>query len=312
MWVERDRLQVIDSALEHGQRADVERLLADIFRSNAQQNEIPSVCPTCRRDLIRSPLPGAGLYVSACPERHGAWMTDDAVAALSHFVAQHATLAAKKRHQLRLLNRLLIVLAILVPVSVLLTYPERVITTIAGAVDRIYDNRVSETSWPARGWFYKTALPTKGSVIDVHDELQYFHGLLAALDEGITNRLNMDGVLKTRRSRAEYEALYGVYGTRQRDVLERLRRLEVPDRLKPIHARMILATEEQIRFYGAFLDAKLQDPSVDLGRMLGDPALKTVNRELVTAWTEIKRLYPNLDEETSRAIESHLCGFDVI
>jgi hypothetical protein len=179
-------------------------------------------------------------------------------------------------------------------------------------VDRIYDSRVSETNWPARGWFYKTELPTKGSVIDVHDELQYFHGLLSALDEGITNRLNMDGVLKTRRSQAEYEALYGVYGTRQREVLERLRRLEVPDRLKPIHARMILATEEQIRFYGAFVDAKVQDPSVDLGRMLGDPALKTVNRELVTAWIQIKRLYPNLDEETSRAIESHLCGFDVI
>src|SRR5262245_6880837 len=110
MWIERDRLQMVGSALEHGQRADVERLLADIFRSNAKQNEIPRVCPTCRRDLIRSPLPGAGLHVSACPERHGAWMTDDVVEALGHFVAQNATLAAKRRHQLRLLNRLLIVL----------------------------------------------------------------------------------------------------------------------------------------------------------------------------------------------------------
>jgi len=95
-------------------------------------------------------------------------------------------------------------------------------------------------------------------------------------------------------------------------MLARLRRLEVPDRLKPIHAHMILATEQQIRFYGMFVAAKLQDPSVDLGRMLGDPALKTVNVELLTAWAEIKRLYPNLDDETSRAIESHLCGFDVI
>jgi hypothetical protein len=312
MWVDRDRLQVIDSVLERGQGTDVEQLLADIFRSNAQQSEIPSACPTCRRDLVRSQLPGAGLYVSACPDRHGAWMTSDVVEGLQRFVAEHATVAARKRHQLRLLNRLLIVLAVLAPVSILLTYPERVIMTIVGAIESVYDSRVSETNWPSRGWLYKGELPTKGSTINVHGELQYFHDLLSALDHGITNRLNMDGVLKTRRSSAEYEALYDVYRTRQLDVLERLRRLEVPDRLKQIHARMIRATEQQIRFYGAFVDAKLRDPSVDLGRLLGDSALKTVNQELVTAWIEIKRLYPNLDYETSRAIESHLCAFDVL
>jgi hypothetical protein len=95
-------------------------------------------------------------------------------------------------------------------------------------------------------------------------------------------------------------------------VLERLRRLDVPDRMKPIHARLIRATEQQIEFYGAFVDAKLRDPAVDLGRMLGNPALKTVNMELRTAWSDVKRLYPNLDEETACAIESHFCGFDVI
>ena len=36
------------------------------------------------------------------------------------------------------------------------------------------------------------------------------------------------------------------------------------------------------------------------------------NEELLTAWAEIKGVYPNLDTETSRAIEHHLCGFDVI
>jgi len=312
MWIEGDRLHLIDSALERGRRDDIDRLLADILTSDVAERRIPAACPTCRRDLVRNALPGVGLYVSACPGRHGAWMTDDVIETLRGFVDEHATLAAHKRNQLRVLNRLLIVLAVLAPVSILLTNPERVIMTIAGAVDSIYDNRVSETNWPSRGWVYKTALPTKGSVIDVLDELQFFHGLLLALDEGITNRLNMDGVLKTRRSRTEYEALYSLYRSRQLDVLERLRRLDAPDRLKPIHARIILATEEQIRFYGTFVDAKLQDPLVDLGRMLGDPALKTVNRELLTAWAEIKHLYPNLDEETSRAIENHFCGFDVI
>ena len=77
MWIEGTRLQVIDSALERGRRDDVEKLLADIFRSNAKQGGIPTTCPTCRRDLVRNALPGVGLYVSACPDRHGAWMTND-------------------------------------------------------------------------------------------------------------------------------------------------------------------------------------------------------------------------------------------
>lgn len=312
MWIASDRLQLIDAALEGGRRDDVDRLLADILTSDPAPEGIPTACPSCRRDLIRNPLPAVGLYVSTCPDRHGAWMTADVVETLGGFVAEHATLAAKKRHQLRVLNRLLMVLAVVAPVAVLLTYPERVIMTIVGAVDSFYDHRVSETHWPARGWLYKTAIPTKGSAIDVHDELEFFHGLLSILDDGITNRLNIDGALKTRRPHVEYEALYDVYRSRQLDVLERLRRLEVPDRLRPIHARLLVATDQQIRFYGTFVDAKLQDPSIDLGRMLGDPALKTVNRELLTAWAEIKRLYPNLDAETGRAIESHLCGFDII
>jgi len=312
MWIGSDRFQLIDAALEDGRRDDVDRLLADIFTAEASSGRVPTSCPSCRRDLIRNPLPAVGIYVSTCPDRHGAWMTADVVETLRGFVAKHATLAAKKRHQIRVLNRLLIVLAVVAPVAVVLTDPERVAITIVGAVDSFYDRRVSETHWPARGWLYKTAIPTKGGAIDAHDELEFFHRLLSILDDGITNRLNIDGALKTRRPPGEYEALYDVYRTRQLDVLHRLGRLEVPDRLRPIHARLMVASDQQIRFYGTFADAKRQTPSIDLGRMLGDPALKIANRELLTAWAEIKRLYPNLDGETGRAIESHLCGFDIL
>src|SRR5205823_8987582 len=142
-------------------------------------------------------------------------------------VGDHTTLAAKKRHQLRVLNRLLVVFVVVTLAAVVLTYPERTAMLIVGAVDGFYDNRVSETYWPSRGWLYKTAIPTKGSSIDVHDELLYFHRLLTLLDDGITNRLNMDGVLKTRRSGPEYEALYEVYRARQVDVLAQLRRIDV-------------------------------------------------------------------------------------
>src|SRR2546425_11371465 len=148
MWIEGNRLQVIDSALERGRRDDVERLLADIFKSNAKQGEIPTTCPTCRRDLIRNPLPGVSLFVSACPDRHGAWMTSDVVETLRRFVDEHATLAAKKRHQLRILNRLLVILGAVLFAGLLYSYPERIVTTLVDTGSRFYDWRVSETYWP--------------------------------------------------------------------------------------------------------------------------------------------------------------------
>ena len=313
MWIAGDRLQVIDSALDGGRRDDVEQLLADIFRSGRGEGAVPTTCPTCRRDLVRNPLPGVGLHVSACPDRHGAWMTSDVIETLHRFVAEHTTLAARKRHQLRVLNRLLAVLAVTVLGAIVFTYPERVVVTAVETVSRYYDWRVSESYWPSRGLVYTWwQIPTKTSSIDVHDELQYFHRLVTLLDDGITNRLNIDGVLKTRRAPAEYAALYEIYRGKQLDVLARMRRIDVPDTLRPIHARMLVATEAQIRFYRSFLDAKLEDPSADLARMLGDPALRSASGELHVVWDEVRRLYPGLDAETGAAIESHLCGFDVI
>src|SRR2546426_8451865 len=145
MWIEGNRLQVIDSALERGRRDDVERLLADIFQSNAKQGEIPTACPTCRRDLVRNALPGVGLYVSARPDRHGAWMTSDVVETLRRFVAEHATLAARKRHQLRILNRLLVILGAVLFAGLLYSYPERIVTTLVDTGSRFYDWRATET-----------------------------------------------------------------------------------------------------------------------------------------------------------------------
>ena len=46
--------------------------------------------------------------------------------------------------------------------------------------------------------------------------------------------------------------------------------------------------------------------------MLGDPALRSASGELHVVWDEVRRRYPRLDAETGAAIESHLCGFDVI
>src|SRR5947208_15222283 len=261
MWIEGTRLQVIDSALERGRRDDVEKLLADIFRSNAKQGGIPTTCPTCRRDLIRNALPGVGLYVSACPDRHGAWMTSDVVETLRRFVAEHATLAARKRHQLKVLNRLFVVLTLAAATAIVFTYPERVVVTAVETVSSYYDWRVSEAYWPSRGLVYTWwQIATKASSIDVHDELLYFHRLVTLLDDGITKRLNIDGVLKNRRSPAAYAALYEIYRGRQLDVLARMERIDVPQKLTPIQSRMVRAIEVQDRFWRIFVFAIPRQP----------------------------------------------------
>src|SRR5437773_648685 len=150
MWIAGDRLQVIDSALDGGRRDDVEQLLADIFRSGRGEGAVPTTCPTCRRDLVRNPLPGVGLHVSACPDRHGAWMTSDVIETLHRFVAEHTTLAAWKRQHLRVLNRLLAVLAVSCLGAIVFTYPARVVVGAVKYVTRTSAWLALDSDWPTR------------------------------------------------------------------------------------------------------------------------------------------------------------------
>jgi hypothetical protein len=187
-----------------------------------------------------------------------------------------------------------------------------VTTSAPTTIDRIDNSRLSEEYWPERRWPGAHPIPLKESRIDVHEELLYFDQLLGLLEVGITNRLNMEGALGVSRPPERYTALYNVYQQRQGDVLERLRTLTVPGRLQPIHEQIVRATERQIAFYGDFARAKVQDPTTDLRRLLGHPAVREQNQALLDAWGRVGQLYPDLDRATHQAIYYHLCGFDTI
>jgi hypothetical protein len=313
MWLEGARLQEIDTALGTGGPTNIDQVLADILRGARGQEAVPTACPSCRRDLVRHPLPVTGLFVSRCPDGHGAWMAPSVADALQRFVATHAGVAARRRHQISVLRILLVVLALTLGGALLLTHGDRIVIGAVEAVEAVQNWRVSETYWPRRGWMYRLAsIPVKESAIDRHDELAYFLTLLPIMDEGITNRINMDGVLRTRRSPAEYERLYDLYRARQERVVSRLDRLDPPGRLRRVHERILVAATEQIRFYERFMRAKAGNRRIGLGDLLGDPSLQTTNRELHTAWDEIARLYPDLDPESRGAIEMRFCGFDAL
>jgi hypothetical protein len=314
MFIQEQRFQALGAADERERVAEVDRLLADMLAGAGAQAGVPTSCPLCRRDLERQPLAATGVYASRCPDGHGAWAPADGVEALRRFVDAHASAAARTRARLRVLTRVLLIAAVAAPVVFALSYgPEAWAKAIVATVDWYYNRQVSPTSWPDRRWvFTPFSIPTKGSSIDDHAELLYFDRLLEALNSGISNRLNMDGVLASGRDPRQYRPIYAMYRERQMRVLADLGRLPVPDRLQSVHAHILRATEHQIEFYGAWAEARARDRSIGLAQMLGHPALRQANKELLTSWSTIRQLYPRLDGETSSAIEMHLCAFDVI
>jgi hypothetical protein len=346
MWVEQTGLAEIDTKLRYGATDEVDQLLREVLSAPAAPTAVPVCCPTCRRDLVRQPLAIAGLFGSACPEGHGAWLSPEVTDSLRALVGHRA--ADGRRHRIVLLGVLvglsLIGLAIVSWPQRPSTAPRaiREVTPAPGAVDqttpvdrhavgtprtpaekstipvapttidRVDNARLSESYWPDRPWPGARPIPLKESRIDVYEELVYFDQLLSVLEVGITNRLNMEGVLAVRRSPERYTALYAVYRERQENVLERLRALPVPGRLQPVHDPIVRATERQMAFYGEYTRAKAQDPTIDLRRMLAHPDLREQNQLLLQAWTRVGQLYVGLDTPTHEAIYYHLCGFDTI
>ena len=309
MWFESGRVQALGTALHDGRREEVDRLLEDILTGARTGEAIPATCPSCRRDLVRTPLPDVDLFVSSCPAQHGAWLSRTEGERLRALVGGHAAARARTRHVLRVL---LVVLAAVWGVVLLVWGFDPVTRSAVRVLDDLESRRITTTNWPERGWAGFYPLPVKESVIDRPDELLFFHELLPLLQAGANNRLNMHRVLSTRRTADEYTALHDLYGRRQAEVFDRLRRLAVPERLAEVHARIVAATEAQIAFFGAFVEEKVKDPEIDLRRMLKHPALQTTSRELHTAWDLVRRAYPALDKPTGDAIESRLCQFDVI
>jgi hypothetical protein len=106
--------------------------------------------------------------------------------------------------------------------------------------------------------------------------------------------------------------VYEIYRGRAEHVVARLRALEAPERLRPVHERIVRAAERQIDFYGDFTAARARDGSIDLARMLGHPALRESDDDLQAAWDLIRQTFPDLGPATLQTIEAHLCQFDAI
>ena len=154
--------------------------------------------------------------------------------------------------------------------------------------------------------------PVGETVVARHDEPRYLAGVAELLDEAISNRVNLDRALRTRRAAAEYRRLLDDFRSRQLGFLVALERLEPPARLILFHERLRAATHEQIAFYAAFVAAKARDASIDLDRMLEHPALRASSADIRAASEHLRRLYPSVDGRAEAAIEARLVWFEIL
>ena len=280
-WIEGQQLERLGSALGEDRATDIDRLLAEILATGARDGTTQAACATCRRDLISSELGRPGLVASTCPAGHGAWMGPDAIETLRRLVNDH-TASVRARRRIAVLSAVLAVALGALAVS----------------------GPMADGGSILPRWIWSRPVPEV--------ERQYLRQLMMVLEDGAANRMNIEGVLTTGDSEPDtYAAVYEIYRRRAEDVIARLRALDVPERLRPVHARVVRAAERQVVFYGDFTAARANDKSADLARMLGHPAAREASYELHTAWDQIRRLYPDLSPAALKPVEDHLCKFDV-
>lgn len=297
MWIDDGRLKTIQEP--HADAAAVERLLAEALGDRTHPHDAPERCPPCQQPLVVRTLDHHAIRM--CPSEHGAWLTADDIRRM-RALAAHSEAAIRRR---RAAFARLVVAA-----GGLFVVRRQVEEAIAPyfVPPAVHEPApVFDRAAPAPGTF--AAVPVKASAIDVRDELAYVVDALRLLDDGIENRLTVDTAL---RQPGDAPAAFAAFEPKQREFLVQLRALTVPDRLAGFHQHLVVATEHQIELYRAFATRRAADSAVDLKAMLRHPALVTTNRELISAYTVFKKVYPELDTQTHDAVYGRLSAFDII
>ncbi len=279
-WIEKGQFERLGSALGERRATDIDRLLSEILASGGREGSTPAACAVCRRELVRCDFGQPGLVASTCPTGHGAWMGLDALETMRRLAADHAA-GVRARWRIAVLSFVLALSVAALAASGLL----------------------------AGGSVFSRAITPRPIPVE---ERRYLGQLVTVLEDGASNRRNVEGVLKAGDSEPDtYRAVYDIYRGRAEDVVARLRRLDAPERLQAAHARVVRAAERQIVFYGDFTTARIDGKPAELGQMVGHPAAREASYELHAAWDLVRRLYPDQSPATLDPIEQRFCQFDL-
>ncbi len=306
MWLETEKVREIDTAVYTGERGKLHRVFSDLFGTEGPR-EILTTCPTCHKPLVRKSLSYLEYLVSACPDRHGVWMSPEVSVKLKDFVREQIATRAKKQ-------RLILFAGIFAAIFLLSALSENNYWKDLGGkwFGRISEKTISADYWPMRSFERFNPLPPEIPALKTQEELGFFREAVALLEGAASNRMNLDAVLKTSRPEEEYLDVFKIYQENHLIFMDKWKMMRLPEKLRRFHAEVLGAAEDELVFYTDFVRKKIEDESIDLGRLMRHPSREESNRKLVKAFSILRQTYPNLDSATLEAVETRLCWFDIV
>lgn len=304
MWFPRSVFDKFNSVLRLGSLKEADQILVGVLQDEKNQAARPGACPHCKKNLVHQALPYLEVFVNACPEKHGFWMTKENSLGLKKFISEQIYQEThRKGRTSRLIRNFAIGFGAVLILHLSLPALKNMQTRQQAWMNQREDEKISAAYWPYR----QISLPSIPAISSIgsSEELVYLEDWSTLMGELISNRLNMESVLQTERKPEEYQAVLSFYLRRQSVTAEKLGMLAVPERLAEFHMNILRGIEAQMRFYTSYAMEKSKG-EVDFGRLSRHPDLLTSGQELHSAYREILRVYPDLDSKTNAAIEERL------
>lgn len=308
MWLQNDEIKTIQQSIREKKRPLLARLLHEVLKESGTSESTPSHCPACGQSLVPKAFPYLEFFVKVCPNQHGLWMSEEVCAKMRGFVSDQIELITRRQSYRKLA---FLVFSVLLALNLLSQIPNPFSRFLKERAMMMEYEKISRSYWPDRVAPDYYPLPLSGSGLE-NKELFYFHELLTTLDDAISNRMNMEAVLTTRKTPEARWALYDFYRERQSGVSSRLRQMEIPEKLRNVHESLLKALHHQMLFYEQVTEEKSRDPAIRLDDFLENRDLLISSGALREVLETIREIYPSLDENTFLAMERRLHWLDVI
>lgn len=305
MWLANDKFKEFNRAVLKGEPGRLLSLFTELFHPDNQTAKDLTACPQCQKKLERKMHPYLEYFVHACPDRHGAWMSPDVSNKVRDLFASQITQSSRRR---RVFRGMLAAAAGFAVMVLLANGP----SAVQQSWNRYYESKIGAGYWPSHDFVPLPVLTEENTSIKNGLERQYLAQIGKLLENGASNRMNLDKALKMSRSSEDYSSAFEIYRKNHQELLMKLRSFYVPQTLNTFHAAIQKGAEAQLVFYAAFTEEKVKNPRASLADWTTHPALKTCTKELMGAYEILLKTYPQMDMAASRALESRLCWFDIV
>ncbi len=271
MWFEKRQYDEVHTVLKRGVLEDLRRVLSEVFSFERPEKEAPGICPKCSKPLTRQMLPYLEVLVNACPDYHGFWMTGEVSRAFRKSIGEELAVSSRRKTSRRMIAALLLFagtgfILSLPPFSVGKKYQD--------LVERLRHHRVGQNYWPAASTQdLPEALPSGGESQTPQDDenAYYLQTWESWMREAITNRENMDAVLKSAHPARYVQSALGFYLQRQTVLQASSENTSVPESLKEFHEHWLSALKFQNLFYIQTVKARTEGTSPNLESRRTDP-----------------------------------------